>query len=655
MHYRPDIDGLRAVAILSVIGFHSYPNLFRGGFTGVDIFFVISGYLITTIIFNEIATGSFMIRDFYIRRIRRIFPALLLVLVSCLVFGWFALLADEYKQIGKHAFGGSIFISNFIFWKESGYFDEIAERKPLLHLWSLAIEEQFYLVWPLVILFFFSKKNNFLISILIIILTSFIFGIVATNGNISMAFFLPHTRFWELLIGSLLAYLMLNTKQYSKYFYGRDTFFLWIVHKNLFGVGLRKLLNHSLSILGAILIIGSIFFINKDMKFPGWWALFPVCGSTLVILSSKDSWLNRVILSHPILVWVGLISFPLYLWHWPILSFARLLEGKELSIWVQLQCIFLSFICAASTYYFLEKPIRACKNNFKILLLLLLMLLIGAAGYVVYKQKGFGFRLQQNEILRKQFDWNNLYNKSEECKKKFPGDDYCNVTNANIPPNIAIIGDSHANHFYWGLNEHYKAKNKNLINMGSGGCPPLLGIDMTGPRTPQNCYSSMLPIFEFILNNNSIETVYISFWHNAYFDNHLIYFDNLGKIDAKNNYEFFLKALDRTITMLRESGKRVIIIYDLPDLKLDIRECFLVRPIFPKKSCNFDTSVFVDDFSEYDRLIKDLVIKNNVEIFDTHKYLKGNFPVDALGIPTYRDYSHLSINGSLFFKDKFGK
>jgi peptidoglycan/LPS O-acetylase OafA/YrhL len=576
--------------------------------------------------------------------------------VSCLAFGWIALLADEYRQLGKHIFGGSTFISNFMFWKESGYFDEISEKKPLLHLWSLAIEEQYYLLWPLLILFLWIKKINFLAVISTITLASFIFGVVTAKGNISTAFFLPHTRFWELLIGSMSAYLMLNAKDYLKFFSLWEKYiFIGISHKKLFGVDLYKLRKEIPSILGGILIVGSIFFITKDMIFPGWWALFPVIGTTLVILSPRDSWLNRVMLSHPILVWIGLISFPLYLWHWPILSFARILEGNELSLRARSLCVGLSFICAAITYYLLEKPIRASKNKFKILILLALMILLGSGGYIVYKENGFDFRLQHDEILRKQFDWNNSYNKSEECKKNFPGDDYCNVSNPYIPPNVAIIGDSHANHFYWGLNEYYKAKNKNLINMGSGGCPPLIGIDMAGPGTSSNCYSRMLPIFEYILNSKSIDTVYISFWHNAYFDNRLVYTDYLGKINTKDNYEYFLKALDRTIMMLREHGKHVIIIYDLPDLKRDIKDCFLVRPIYTKKDCRLDESIFIDDFDEYNKLINDLVSKNKVDVFYTHKYINGNFPVDISGIPTYRDHSHLSINGSLFFKDKFGK
>jgi peptidoglycan/LPS O-acetylase OafA/YrhL len=655
MQYRSDIDGLRAIAILSVVGFHAYPNLFRGGFIGVDVFFVISGYLITTIILNELANDSFTLKDFYIRRIRRIFPALLLVLFCCLLFGWFSLLADEYRQLGKHIFNGATFVSNFVFWKESGYFDIASEKKVLLHLWSLAIEEQYYLIWPMLALILWKKKINFLKCTLSIALISFLFNILSLNHNISAAFFLPSSRFWELMIGSIAAYLVMNRETLL------DIYSLWsknflagaLNQNQILNIKLNKNILESIPFIGGILIIGSIFFITKDMKFPGWCALFPVIGATLVILSPKESWLNRAILSHPILVWIGLISFPLYLWHWPILSFARILEGKELSLWVRSLCICLSFICAAATYYLLEKPIRASKNKFKILIMLVLMIIMGAVGFLIYKENGLVFRLQNNEILLKQFDWNSSYNKSEECKKKFPGDDYCNISNPNISPNVAIIGDSHANHFYWGLSEYFKSKNKNLINMGSGGCPPFIGISMSGPGTSANCYSRMLPIFDFILNSKSIDTVYIGFWHSAYFDNRLIYSDNLGKIKTKDNYEYVLKALDRTIVMLREHGKRVIIIYDLPDLKQNIKDCFLKRPIYSKKECILDESIFIDDFNEYDRLIKDLTLKNNVEIFDTHKYLKGNFPVDIFGVPTYRDYSHLSINGSLFFRDKF--
>jgi hypothetical protein len=189
--------------------------------------------------------------------------------------------------------------------------------------------------------------------------------------------------------------------------------------------------------------------------------------------------------------------------------------------------------------------------------------------------------------------------------------------------------------------------------MGSGGCPPLVGVSMSGLNTSPNCYERMKPVFDFLFNSKDIDIVYIAFWHSAYFADYLQYKDMIGNISDKNNYEYFYKAFDRTITLLQRNGKRVIIIYDLPDLKENIKNCFLKRPFFPKKNCTYDESIFVNDFDEYDRLINNLVLKNKVEIFHTHKYLNQNFPVDMFGIPTYRDYSHLSINGSLFFSDKF--
>jgi peptidoglycan/LPS O-acetylase OafA/YrhL len=651
--YRADIDGLRAVAIISVVGFHAFPDFFSGGFTGVDIFFVISGYLITAIILGELEAGNFTLKGFYIRRIRRIFPALLLVLTSCLIFGWFALFADEYQQLGKHVFGGSTFLSNIIFWNESGYFDNAADKKPLLNLWSLAIEEQYYVIWPLLILFLWRKKINILFVTLTITLISFLLNIATIKGNASATFFLPHTRFWELLIGATLGYLTINVNINSKLVIFWDKSIAAITPKKSNDFRFYKIYREAPSIFGALLIIGSIFLIASNFQFPGWWAMLPVMGAGLMILSQEDAWINKVILSHPIMVWIGLISFPLYLWHWPILSFARILEGKELSLWILSLCIFLSIVLAAITYYCIERPIRYKGKKYLNIVLLVSICFIGTLGYGVYKEGGFSFRVQENEAYRKQFEWNDLYNSSAACKEKFPGDDYCNVSSLDTPPSVAIIGDSHANHFYWGLSEYYKVKDNVVINMGAGGCPPLIGTSMSGPNTSPNCYSRMKPIFDFILSSNNIDTVYIGFWHNAYFADNLKYVDMIGGIQAKDNYEYLLNALSRTIRMLRQNGKQVIFIYDLPDLKKDIKDCFLIRPFFPKKICSFDESIFVDDYSEYNRLIKDLILRDNLKIFDTRKYLKGNFPVDKYGVPTYRDYSHLSINGSLFFSDKY--
>ena len=210
--YRPDIDGLRAIAVLSVVAFHAFPSWIRGGFIGVDVFFVISGYLISTIIFENLDKGTFSFSEFYSRRIRRIFPALLLVLIACFAFGWFALLADEYKQLGKHIAAGAGFISNFILWNESGYFDNSADAKPLLHLWSLGIEEQFYIVWPLLLWFVWKRKFNLLTITIVLAVASFILNLKGVKQDMVATFYSPQPRFWELLCGSLLAWFTLYKK-----------------------------------------------------------------------------------------------------------------------------------------------------------------------------------------------------------------------------------------------------------------------------------------------------------------------------------------------------------------------------------------------------------------------------------------------------------
>jgi peptidoglycan/LPS O-acetylase OafA/YrhL len=206
--YRPDIDGLRAVAVLIVVLFHAWPNWLKGGFIGVDIFFVISGFLITSIIVQELRNGKFSIRQFYVRRVRRIFPALITVVLATLAFGWYVLLKNEFAQLGKHILGAATFVSNFVLWNEAGYFDNDHTTKPLLHLWSLGVEEQFYLVWPLMLSLFFRRHAGILLFLAITLAASFLFGLYATYNAPVAAYFSPVTRFWELASGGLVAYVM---------------------------------------------------------------------------------------------------------------------------------------------------------------------------------------------------------------------------------------------------------------------------------------------------------------------------------------------------------------------------------------------------------------------------------------------------------------
>lgn len=336
--YRPDIDGLRAVAIVSVVIFHALPSMLPGGFIGVDIFFVISGFLISTIIFSSLEHDRFSLVEFYIRRISRIFPALILVLISVLAFGYVLLSFDEYQQLGKHTAAGAGFIQNFVLWREAGYFDNSAETKPLLHLWSLAIEEQFYVFWPLLLAFFWKRKWSFLKITAAVAVISFAANIYLMHRNATAAFYLPMARFWELMVGGMLAYATLHRPQ------------LISRHKN------------GQSVIGFALLLTGLLTINTGRNFPGWWALLPIIGAFFVISAGSDAWLNKKLLANKLMTWIGLISYPLYLWHWPLLSFLRITGNGASQIEI-FWAVFSAVLLAWLTYSFLEKPVRSARKK----------------------------------------------------------------------------------------------------------------------------------------------------------------------------------------------------------------------------------------------------------------------------------------------------
>ncbi|UUY09839.1 acyltransferase family protein [Pseudomonas sp. J452] len=386
--YRPDIDGLRAVAVLSVVAYHAFPDLMKGGFIGVDIFFVISGFLISTIIFENLDRGTFSFSEFYARRIRRIFPALILVLFSCLIFGWLVLIPDELNQLGKHIAAGAGFISNFILWSEAGYFDNSAETKPLLHLWSLGIEEQFYIVWPLALWIAWKGKFNTLMVTIGVALASFALNLKGIQQDTVATFYSPQTRFWELLSGSALAWFALYKKDSFTGFNPRVGSWLTKASYRDEVEADGNTLSNVISFFGLSLLVYGFWSINKDLSFPGWRAILPILGATLIIWAGPKTWINRKILSSKLAVWFGLISFPLYLWHWPILSFAKIIEADVPSPYIRIAAVVLSVVLAWITVKFLEKPFRFgdSKVRLKLLTLCGAMLALGSTGIFVSKR-----------------------------------------------------------------------------------------------------------------------------------------------------------------------------------------------------------------------------------------------------------------------------
>jgi peptidoglycan/LPS O-acetylase OafA/YrhL len=329
--YRSDIDGLRAIAVLAVVAFHASPHRLPGGFIGVDIFFVISGFLITSILKKANEEESFSLISFYQRRIKRIFPALLIVLAGSAIFGYLTLFPNEFAQLGKHISGGVSFISNFVLYSESGYFESSSDLKPLLHLWSLGIEEQYYIFFPVILFLAYWRKVNPLRMIVGLTVLSFALSIYARN-NLPFAdgFYLPWFRFWEIGVGAILAYAQPP------------------LHK-------KKIFQEVSSYAGILFITLAVLLINPASRFPGYLALLPTTGAALLLLSPR-SYFNRSILSHPAVVYIGLISYPLYLWHWPALSFLHIFE--ETSPGARSLAVALSFILAILTYEFVEKKVK---------------------------------------------------------------------------------------------------------------------------------------------------------------------------------------------------------------------------------------------------------------------------------------------------------
>jgi len=383
--YRSEIDGLRAFAVLSVVVFHAFPSWLKGGFIGVDVFFVISGFLITTHIFEKLDKGQFSFGDFFGRRIRRIFPTLILVMLGSLAFGWFALLADEFAQLGKHVASGAVFITNFILVDESGYFDNAAETKPMLHLWSLAVEEQFYIVWPFLLWLAWKRKFNLLTITILVAVLSFYLNLRFVKSHPTETFFWPVGRFWELLSGSILAWLLLyklETLSRSKLWV--DKFLVRVIHpKEVEADGSTT--SNLMSFLGLLLLAYGVIRINENLAFPSQWALFPVLGAVLIIASGSKAWLNRVFLMNPIAVWFGLISYPLYLWHWPILSFLQIIDGEMPHRDARIAAVLLSILLAWLTYKFIEIPIRfgSFKRKLNAILIAVILFLVGGVGYYV--------------------------------------------------------------------------------------------------------------------------------------------------------------------------------------------------------------------------------------------------------------------------------
>lgn len=619
--YRPDIDGLRAFAVLSVVVFHAFPTLLPGGFVGVDVFFVISGFLISGIMFTELAQGQFKFSAFYARRIKRIFPALLVVLLCCFAFAWVVLFNDELKQLGNHVLRAAVFLSNFILWHESGYFDNAAETKPLLHLWSLGIEEQFYILWPLMIWALWRTRSLRMSWISAFALCSLAWNLYQSQHDVVHDFFSPFTRFWELMFGALLAYgQVLGGDKWQRHT-------LWTR-----GASWR-------SALGMTLLIGSVVGISDTQHFPGAWALLPVLGAVLVISAGPHAWVNRSWLANPAMIGLGLISYPLYLWHWPIFSFLRIIEGATPAANIRFAALVLSVLFAGLTFRFIERPLRfKWQSPFKTATLVIGMIGVGCLGYATNKSDGFPARdvMNAQRVVNAgdigHDDFHAYYQKKfsvcDEPSIKngsgvWKGMVRCFQTKAHTPVDFVLIGDSHAEHLFLGLAE--ALPEVNVAFYGRNGMP----------LSSEKSYGE---IYSYVLNEPSIQTVVLS----------AMWTERLAELPKGLN---FRDELDQTVKALLAKGKVVYLANDLPKFDFDPQRCKFMRPFAGGSKCD---QPLVTYQQRQQRYMNDLVeIKNRnikLQLLDVSQLMCGKQTCSMAqnGQLFYRDNNHLNILGSQY-------
>ena len=666
--YRPDIDGLRAVAVLAVVAFHAFPRWMPGGFVGVDVFFVISGYLISTILLENLARDTFSFATFYMRRIRRIFPALAVVLAASFAFGWYSLFADEFRQLGKHMAGGAGFVANILLWKEAGYFDTASELKPLLHLWSLGIEEQFYLVWPLVLWWVWKKKFNPLTVIALLLAASFAANLYRIGRAPTAVFYSPHTRFWELLAGSLLAWLVVNRSSVAENL--RRTcgrLLARLIYREV-PANDGRTLDNVLSVAGFVLLAVSFWKITSATPFPGAWAAVPVAGAFLVIAAGQRAWLNRVLLSNRVAVFFGLISFPLYLWHWPLLAFARIIEGGTPARGVRIAAVLAAMVLAALTWRFIERPLRfGGHGKTKAIALAVTVAILGCAGYITYRMDGFPERAAHQPFRIAQPDWfmENWERHDDFCKQRFFTDsfnsNYCRLTSNQPNPAIVLIGDSMAWHFFHGLDKFAQQHNVGVLALVQSGCAAPLGFLWTQQEHEYKllCAQITNKSLELALNNPSVKTVIFAHAPYYWLDPETRFLRDPPPEHNDAAYTRYIQDnLRRTFSALLAQGKHIVYVANNSRFSFNPRTDCIARRFRPptRTICAEPREEWLTHGDARLRAAIDGVLAEfpQVRQFDLADAICDEERCWAMkdGKLLYRDEGHLSNDGSDFVAEK---
>ena len=646
--YRRDIDGLRAIAILSVLGFHAAPRLAPSGFTGVDVFFVISGYLITGIILQGLACDGFSFTEFYARRIRRIFPALIVVLVSVLCCGWLKLFPGEYTGLAKHVAGGSAYVSNFLLNGESGYFDTAAALKPLLHLWSLGIEEQFYIFWPVLLVLTWKYRAQWLLMVAIAC-ASFVLNVARLDSHPAATFYLLPTRLWELALGGILARAQIPGTTLPGPFIRLLHFGGAFVRPTTEATRRR-----AAAALGLGLLTVSIGALDSHGLFPGWRAVAPTVGTLLLIAAGTDTWINRHVLGNQPMVFIGQISYPLYLWHWPLLSFTRIIHGGDLTTIEALTALAAAFILAVLTHRCIELPVRSVRPATRAAVpLFVCASIVGICGYVIFVQRvnPLSARYGVEPILR------------GEAEMAFPGPNLKELDTAPSPLlmqragalRVLFIGDSNMEQYYPRVNRlltsdpvHYRT----AVFATGGGCPPIPGVYEAHHRYCDGLVARATAY----ANDPSVDSVVIGAAWQSYFaqpdERYSYYFREPGftggLAPGSQGARRALSSLDAMISGFIARGKKVFIILQIPVGDALEPRGMIVRSLW---KAGFQIHVpplrraeVLAAIAPIDSKLIDIAHRNGAAVIDPLAELCGETlcpTIEADGVPVYRDGSHL--------------
>lgn len=637
--YRLDVDGLRSIAVLSVILFHIWPHTLTGGFVGVDIFFVISGFLITSILTKELHSGTFTFKAFYTRRIKRILPVFFIVVFCTSIAAYFLLLPNFYLKFVETAVSASVYLSNVYFSKTSDYFALDSNAYPLLHTWSLSVEEQYYLFWPLVLMFLskYTKKNMWITVIVIILLfsLSYYFSIYSTAHNTSFGYYSIFSRAFELMVGSILA-LLISSPKYK----------LRISSKVI-----RLITANFISGSGFALILSSNCFLNENMPFPGYIAIVPTLGAALIIYAgtlSHHSMINRVLMGK-FFVAIGLISYSLYLWHWPLLAYWHYLNPDLIIISFKdgLVIFIATFVLAIASYFLIELPIKKRRYSFKSAFiqfqLLPLIFIVAMAGLVI-KNKGLPNRLSKQAQLQ------NIFLSGDYCHNISNGN-YANCIFGNKlakPTNIILFGDSHAGSLSPFWNKVAKQQGVSIKIITTDSCYPLLDDSRKLPSTERklsskSCSNQIKYITEHINDYNTF--ILAASWER---------YESGGKMVPSTF--MFDSAFESTLKILSNNKKRVIVIGDIPvDTKNIIAR--IVRTSMLPWAHRYRDLLKLESGTKLNQRIEKISLQYpNVYFFNTYDLTAQikTFPYDS-GFLLYKDSDHFNQHGSEILADYYLK